>query len=94
MNLSRSKLKLEFTVAMQQQQLTVALSPPSVASPIHATSSESETDPPSYNAVHSLDSPPAAASPTHQGSLDETDEIVVEAASDLPATQEPLRRDQ
>jgi hypothetical protein len=75
---------------MQQQQLTVALSPPSMASPIHATSSESETDPPSYNAVHSPESSPTATSPTNQGSLDETDEIVVEAAPESPRQ----RRDQ
>lgn len=80
---------------MQQQQLTVALSPPSVASPIHATSSESETDPPSYNAVQSLDSPTAASSPSNQGSVDEADDIeVVEVAPESPAAQQPTRRDQ
>jgi hypothetical protein len=81
---------------MQQQQLTVALSPPSVASPIHATSSESETEPPSYNAVHSLDSPLAPdVSPTNQGSLDETDDITVEGEPESPAAQpQPSRRDQ
>lgn len=80
---------------MQQQQLTVALSPPSVASPIHANSSESETDPPSYNAAHSLDTPTSPASPTNQGSLDETDEIMVETAPESPANaQQQPRRDQ
>lgn len=67
-----------YQVAMQQQQLTVALSPPTdaLASPIHATSSESETDPPSYHAAEPLETP--TPSPTNHASLDE---IQVEAAA-------------
>lgn len=66
-----------YSVAMQQQQqLTVDLSPPTdgLASPIHASSSESETDPPSYNAAAQLESP------TDQGSLNDIQEATQPAA--------------
>lgn len=70
---------------MQQQQLTVNLPPATgeLASPV--TSSESETDPPSYRAAQQLDAP-TTASPTNQGSLDETDEIQVDAAAETAPT--------
>lgn len=81
-----------YQVAMQQQQLTVALSPPSdaLASPIHASPSESETDPPSYHAAQRLDSS-SASSPTNQASLDGSDEIQVEATAAESAHQQQPR---
>lgn len=85
-----------YQIAMQQQQLTVNLPPVTgeLASPV--TSSESETDPPSYRAAQQLDAP-TTASPTNQGSLDETDEIQVDAAAaTAPAVSTPAQtqRDQ
>lgn len=75
---------------MQQQNLTVALSPPSViASPIHATLSDSEVDPPSYNAVNSITSPSASTT-----NIDGSDEIVVDSAPESPVAQQAPRRDQ
>lgn len=68
-----------YQVAMQQQQLTVALSPPTDdhASPI--TFSESETEPPSYHAAQREDSPTASTANT--GSLDGSDEIQVDGVA-------------
>jgi lysosomal-associated transmembrane protein len=87
-----------YQIAMQQQQMTVALSPPSdgLSSPIHAAASDTETDPPSYNMVQRLEN---EASPTHEGSLDGSEEIQVEtseASVDSPvATQaQPQQRDE
>lgn len=70
-----------YQVAMQQQQLTVDLSPPTdgPASPIHASSSESETDPPSYNAAAQVESPAS------QGSLNDIQEA---SAAPQPVQQQ------
>lgn len=83
-----------YHVAMQhQQQLTVALSPPTdeLASPV--TSSESETEPPSYQADEAQRVEAPSASPTNQGSLDETDEIQVDGAASVAQqkAQQPHR---
>lgn len=79
-----------YQVAMQQQQLTVALSPPTGEQASPTNSSESETDPPSYRAAQHNGN--ATASPTNQGSLDETDEIQVDEAS-AAAQPAPQTRD-
>lgn len=82
-----------YQVAMQHQQ-TVTLSPPTdaLASPVHASSSESETDPPSYHAAQQLDSP--TASSTNQTSLDGSDDIQVESAVSISPTQPQQQQQQ
>lgn len=80
-----------YQVAMQQQQLTVALSPPTddLASPI--TSSESETEPPSYHAAQRVEVNSSSTSPNN-ASLDESDEILVDGAA--PQSTQAAHRDQ
>lgn len=80
-----------YQVAMQhQQQLTVALSPPTDSPPSPVVTSESETEPPSYHAAaQDLETP--TASPINQGSLDGSDEI---QAVVQPSPQQQQQRDQ
>lgn len=69
-----------YQVAMQhQQQLTVALSPPTDSPPSPVAASDSETDPPSYHAAQELETP--TESPTTQGNVDGGDEIQVVAVA-------------
>lgn len=71
-----------YDVAMQTQQSVVVVSPPMVE-PVSPVNSSSETDPPSYHAAHET---PTLIS-TNQGSLDDTDEIHVDAATVVQAPQ-------
>lgn len=80
-----------YQIAMQQQQMTVALSPPTVAPGSPVTSSESETEPPSYRAAQQLETP-STASPTNQGSLDDSDEIQIDETP-APAANQQAHRD-
>lgn len=83
-----------YQVAMQQQQLTVALSPPTDIPGSPVTSSESEIEPPSYRTAQHLESP-STASPTNHGSLDESEEIQADsvAATPAPAASPQAHRD-
>lgn len=76
-----------YDVAMQTQQTAVAVSPPTGEPVSPVASSASETDPPSYNAAQDVETP--TLSSTNQGSLDDTDEIQVEAATAV--TPQPTR---
>lgn len=67
-----------YDVAMQTQQTAVALSPPTGEPVSLVMSSASETDPPSYHAAQEIETP--TLSSTNQGSLDDADEIQVDAA--------------
>lgn len=74
-----------YQVAMQQQQLTVALSPPTdpLGSPV------TTLEPPSYRSAQQLESPPAASP---QGSLG--DEIQIDSGSAVVMQESPSRAQQ